>query len=86
VPGGFTNPFEYREMMYKMFFLGELPDGSEAATKAKVASAKKDIEAARERKKAGAAPARLDARSEREMRGLAAQIAAARAKRDAPSD
>lgn len=81
MPGGFTNPFEYREMMYKMFFHGEMPDGGKGAAEAKVRSAKEDIEKAKERKAAGAAPQRLDRGTQRQMADLAAQIAAAKQRR-----
>lgn len=51
VPGGFTNPFEYRDAMVKMFFHGELPEASQkASTKAKVKAANDRVAAAKEAK------------------------------------
>lgn len=52
VPGGFTNPFEYKQTMYQMFFEGKLPEASQkAAASNKLKQANDRVKAARDLKK-----------------------------------
>ena len=57
VPGGFTNPYEYKQTMYQMFFEGRMPEAAQKANAAnKVKDANARVKAARDAKKSGATP------------------------------